>query len=41
VVEDLLELRPPDDPTSTYVDPEELPWARDYPLDHIWKLRRI
>lgn len=41
LVEDLLELRPPDDATSTYVDPEELPWARDYPLDHIWKLRRI
>jgi SAM-dependent methyltransferase len=40
VVEDLFELRPPADATSTYVDPAELPWSRDYPMDHVWKLRR-
>lgn len=40
VVEDLVELRPPPDATSTYVDAQELPWARDYPIDHVWKLRK-
>jgi SAM-dependent methyltransferase len=40
VVDDLLELRPEPDAVSTYVDPEELPWARDYPIDHIWKVRK-
>lgn len=41
VVEDLLELRPPAETTSTYVDAAELPWARDYPYDHVWKLRKL
>jgi SAM-dependent methyltransferase len=40
-VEDLVELRPSEGATSTYVDPEELPWARDYPVDHVWKLRKV
>jgi len=40
VVEDLLELRAPEGATSTYVEAAELPWARDYPYDHVWKLRK-
>lgn len=40
VVEDLIELRPPEGATSTYVDAGDLPWARDYPMDHIWKVRK-
>jgi SAM-dependent methyltransferase len=39
-VEALLELRPPEGATSTYVDQADLPWSRDYPVDHIWKLRK-
>lgn len=39
-IEDLLELRPEPDAVSTYVDAAELPWARDYPIDHIWKVRK-
>jgi SAM-dependent methyltransferase len=39
-VEDLIELRPPEGATSTYVEADELPWARDYPMDHIWKVRK-
>lgn len=39
-VEDLIEIRPAADAVSTYVEAEELPWARDYPLDHVWKLRK-
>jgi ubiquinone/menaquinone biosynthesis C-methylase UbiE len=41
VVEDLLELRPRPGAVSTYVGPEELPWALDYPYDHIWKVRKV
>jgi SAM-dependent methyltransferase len=40
VIEDLLELRPGPDAVSTYIDPEDLPWSRDYPMDHIWKVRK-
>lgn len=40
IVEDLIELRPAEDATSTYIPAAELPWARDYPMDHIWKLRK-
>lgn len=40
VIEDLLELRPEPDSVSTYIDPQDLPWSRDYPMDHIWKVRK-
>jgi SAM-dependent methyltransferase len=39
-VEALLELRPPPDATSSYRDPEDLAWARRWPMEHIWKVRR-
>lgn len=39
VVEDLIELRPPEEATTTY-DYVPLEWARDFPGEHIWKLRR-
>ena len=38
-IEDLIELRPGLDATSTY-DFAPLEWARDYPGEHIWKLRK-
>ena len=37
---DLIEIRPPADAVSTYVEPSELPWSRDYPYDHVWKVRK-
>jgi len=38
-VEDLIELRPPEEATSTY-DLVSAEWARRWPAEHIWKLRR-
>jgi SAM-dependent methyltransferase len=40
IVEDLIEPRPPVDATSTYRDAEELAWARRWPSESIWRLRR-
>jgi len=40
VVEDLVELRPAADATSTYRDDDDRAWARRWPMDEIWKLRR-
>ncbi len=40
VVEDLLELRPPADATTTYPDFVPLDWARRWPAENIWKLRK-
>ena len=39
-VEDLIELRPPADADTTYVDYAPLDWARDFPAEHIWKVRK-
>jgi len=39
VIEDLIELRPAPDATSTY-DMAPLAWARDLPPEHIWKVRK-
>ncbi len=40
VVEDLIEPRPAADATSTYRDAEQLAWARRWPSENIWRLRR-
>ena len=40
LVEDLLELRPPPDATSSYRDDADRAWARRWPMEHIWRLRR-
>jgi SAM-dependent methyltransferase len=40
LVEDLLELRPPADATSTYRDASDLAWARRWPMEQIWRVRR-
>lgn len=40
VVEDLVELRPAEDATSTYRDDDDRAWARRWPMDEIWKLRK-
>jgi SAM-dependent methyltransferase len=40
LVEDLIELRPPADGTSSYRDDLDRDWARRWPMEHIWRLRR-
>jgi SAM-dependent methyltransferase len=40
VVDDLIELRPGEDATTTYTTYSKLEWARDYPGEHIWKVRK-
>ena len=40
VIEDLIEPRPPSDASSSYRDAEELAWARRWPSEAIWRLRR-
>jgi SAM-dependent methyltransferase len=40
VVEDLLEPRPGPDATSTYRDAEDLAWARRWPAEILWRLRK-
>jgi SAM-dependent methyltransferase len=40
VVDDLIELRPPADATTTYDGYASLDWARGFPGEHIWKLRK-
>ena len=38
-IEDLIELRPPDGARTTY-DYVPLEWARDFPGEHIWRVRK-
>ena len=40
VVEDLVELRPPAGATTSYVDFAPLEWARRWPAEEVWVLRR-
>jgi SAM-dependent methyltransferase len=40
VVDDLIELHPPPEATSTYFGADHLAWARRWPLEHIWKVRK-
>jgi SAM-dependent methyltransferase len=40
MVEDLIELRPAEDATSTY-DDASLEWSRRWPAEHIWKVRKL
>ena len=40
-VEDLLELRAPKRATSTYADYVDHDWARRWPAEEIWKVRKL
>ena len=40
VVERLYEVQPPEGASSTYRSPEETAWARKWPMEQIWKLRK-
>ncbi|MDH3745656.1 MAG: class I SAM-dependent methyltransferase [Acidobacteriota bacterium] len=39
-VDDLIEIRPPENAKTTYEDYVSLDWARRWPSDHIWKLSK-
>jgi SAM-dependent methyltransferase len=39
-VESLLEVRPPKGAESTYRTPEETEWARHWPMEEIWRVRK-
>ena len=40
MIEDLIELQPKADATTTYEGYVPFAWARKWPAEHIWKLRR-
>jgi SAM-dependent methyltransferase len=40
VVEDLIEVQPPEGAESTYRTAEETAWARRWPMEQIWKVRK-
>lgn len=40
IVEDLIEPQAPADATSSYRTPEELAWARRWPMENLWKVRK-
>jgi hypothetical protein len=41
VVEELIEPVPPEGATSTYrPHPDELAWARRWPMEEIWRARK-
>lgn len=40
VVEDLIEIQPPMGATSTYRGAAETEWARRWPMENIWKVRK-
>jgi SAM-dependent methyltransferase len=39
-IEDLIEVQPPEGAVSTYRSAEETAWARRWPMEQIWKLRK-
>ena len=39
-IESLIELRPPADALSSYRDEHDREWARRWPMEQIWRLRR-
>jgi SAM-dependent methyltransferase len=40
VVEELIEPRPDEDASSTYADADDLRWARRWPWECIWRVRK-
>ena len=41
VVDDLIELRPLPGFASTFLDADQLAWARRWPAEIAWRLRRV
>ena len=40
IVEDLIEIQPAKNATSTYMNATETAWARRWPMENVWKLRK-
>ena len=40
IVEDLIEIRAPEDAKSTYIDSKDREWFRRWPGEQLWKLRK-
>jgi ubiquinone/menaquinone biosynthesis C-methylase UbiE len=40
-IEDLIELRPPENAATTYVDYAPIEWARAWPAEQIWRVRKL
>ena len=40
LIEDLLEVRPPEGAVSTYRSEEDTAWARRWPMEQIWSVRK-
>jgi hypothetical protein len=40
VIEDLIELRPAADAETAFTDYVTKDWARDFPAEQIWKVRK-
>jgi len=40
VIEDLIEVQPSEGAESTYRSAEETDWARRWPMEQIWKVRK-
>ncbi len=40
-IESLIELRPPADAVSSYRDAQHREWARRWPMEQIWRVRRL
>jgi ubiquinone/menaquinone biosynthesis C-methylase UbiE len=40
LVEDLIETRPPRNATTSYRDEAANTWARSWPMEHIWRVRK-
>jgi ubiquinone/menaquinone biosynthesis C-methylase UbiE len=40
IVEDLIEIQPTSNATSTYLNATETAWARHWPMENVWKLRK-
>ena len=41
IVDDLIELQPPANATTTYTNYVPLAWAERWPAEHIWRVRKI
>ena len=39
-IEDLIEMQPPEGAESTYRTAADTEWARSWPLEEIWKVRK-
>ncbi|MGH2408070.1 MAG: class I SAM-dependent methyltransferase [Candidatus Limnocylindrales bacterium] len=40
-IETLIELQPPEGATTTFWEPEAYEWARRWPAEQIWRVRRV